>query len=1356
MTDLWQESTRDFEAERLAHRTASARIALADFIPYLTSAESTLDHENRVALIADRIEAAVHQAVGSDVGAFPVVHQAAMDALHADFQAVFTERQAEAQRVNAHRAWVRNQQRQATGDGSSPGHLAMPLISGDQTKCAVCKGGIVKGEGGWEHSDARKTALTDAEKAKVMTPGSKEITLGQAQALCDAGGPGDGSSLCYALWNDQIVSVKSSYDLDRFKDQAEFFWVGSGGGIWDNITQASKTAAGLPDVGGPSQTYLPWSWGQREQDMLATRIELAKARGAENLDPSLPYDLGYLSDIDKYEIFGQTTPENISHWLYQNNPDGLKIHQIGRRKTAATWESIPSDMGPGVSYIAEVDGLELLVQPGYDEPFEYVVTLLSGDPMGEKLISGTSQTADEAKANAEAVARNEFGVTATRKQAEYDRVRNPTYSTCSVCGGEIILFEADPDWWMHTRDGFNIDTEKDHQPVTASRKQATDTTLSAPFYWFHQAILDDLARDGVEANGIETIAFNTDSIAFDTQKWANDLKTLGLVVDAPTPEGRTGNFIKLTENGRKVSTPGGRDWSWHPGSPAYKGASKRTAGGDYVFLTTDGRTEFGNIYNFDDSVATERGRGSLDDMKLLWREYLSSHGGSNEHHSPDQTRAVGLLADKGYYSALYLGGTGGVYIRTADRSKVAKRTPNIFVQASVGWSATTDQMGAAVGYLSREWGDHGYRIKQDDRPGVFECSHSDGSRFYISADAYGNTADVPDSTTASRKQASAPEISADTMEQAVAKAQEIGNSFGGGSQLFIFSIGGERRVVEVADPVFGPRYKDMGSYEQFYGHPATASRRTALDSEGICEACANGNHGNCLGVGCMCIDMEHDEEADRVITDASGERICPSCYNSLPPGTTNRCPDCGLWFSASRRKTAFVTITQEYTGAPDQQYVVRRFGDQFLQGFATRSEAEEYAASIGERVGTPDAGTEGGWPFTGSRRTAGENPFAKKEPGAPTDAADTEGQPSETDPTASDDPAAMEAGTPVTISYTLTGEKTDAGDVEGTFDSFDGTTAFFTYEKGKFGVTNEGGKWVDSAGTVFTFAGGAPVEDPNAQQPPADGKTEVDTTKKPKPLASRHPFGRTAAFAEGDRVKVNDGDQTVYYIQRMWGVDNGWSRVRDLSGRNERQVYTEDLVAVPDSQASKTAAAGGDSIMGEKGRQADARTILQQIGTMTLMSLGQRNTVDLGDGVMFQVGAGNPLRKVIIKLNARDYYDVEIGKSQRSTFNWIVEFQQRDLEASQLSTVLRNALDQVVSASRHTAEANPFDGDSDANPYAVDERTPEPSNDGTPDDMLDGPAPVSPQTTKPRQRPSGAPANGSSNDQPMGVGQGAA
>lgn len=58
---------------------------------------------------------------------------------------------------------------------------------------------------------------------------------------------------------------------------------------------------------------------------------------------------------------------------------------------------------------------------------------------------------------------------------------------------------------------------------------------------------------------------------------------------------------------------------------------------------------------------------------------------------------------------------------------------------------TVDAMMAAAGYLSRNWGDYGYRIglaASVGSGGVFSCSASDGSRFWIYADRWGNCRQV--------------------------------------------------------------------------------------------------------------------------------------------------------------------------------------------------------------------------------------------------------------------------------------------------------------------------------------------------------------------------------------------------------------------------------------------------------------------------------------------------------------------------------------------------------------------------------------------------------------------------------------
>lgn len=60
-------------------------------------------------------------------------------------------------------------------------------------------------------------------------------------------------------------------------------------------------------------------------------------------------------------------------------------------------------------------------------------------------------------------------------------------------------------------------------------------------------------------------------------------------------------------------------------------------------------------------------------------------------------------------------------------------------------SLTCDQMSAAAAYLSRNWGDCGYRIEAIEQAtyavALFRVVHADGSRFTIAADKWGNCRD---------------------------------------------------------------------------------------------------------------------------------------------------------------------------------------------------------------------------------------------------------------------------------------------------------------------------------------------------------------------------------------------------------------------------------------------------------------------------------------------------------------------------------------------------------------------------------------------------------------------------------------
>ena len=91
-------------------------------------------------------------------------------------------------------------------------------------------------------------------------------------------------------------------------------------------------------------------------------------------------------------------------------------------------------------------------------------------------------------------------------------------------------------------------------------------------------------------------------------------------------------------------------------------------------------------------------------------------------------------------------------------------------------------------------------------------------------------------------------------------------------------------------------------------------------------------------------------------------------------------------------------------------------------------------------------------------------------------------------------------------------------------------------------------------------------------------------------------------------------------------------------------------------------------------RDADARTILAQIGTLTLMSLGAREIVNLGCGIRFNVGRGKS-RKMIVKLAANDTYAVEVVRLRRD-FTAVSEFHTDGIYCDQLAEILLHAADE--------------------------------------------------------------------------------
>jgi hypothetical protein len=64
-------------------------------------------------------------------------------------------------------------------------------------------------------------------------------------------------------------------------------------------------------------------------------------------------------------------------------------------------------------------------------------------------------------------------------------------------------------------------------------------------------------------------------------------------------------------------------------------------------------------------------------------------------------------------------------------------------------SITPDQLASAGGHIARMWGDYGYRIEAIESPtravSLFHVCASDGSRFIVPIDKWGNAGEAVDS-----------------------------------------------------------------------------------------------------------------------------------------------------------------------------------------------------------------------------------------------------------------------------------------------------------------------------------------------------------------------------------------------------------------------------------------------------------------------------------------------------------------------------------------------------------------------------------------------------------------------------------
>lgn len=92
--------------------------------------------------------------------------------------------------------------------------------------------------------------------------------------------------------------------------------------------------------------------------------------------------------------------------------------------------------------------------------------------------------------------------------------------------------------------------------------------------------------------------------------------------------------------------------------------------------------------------------------------------------------------------------------------------------------------------------------------------------------------------------------------------------------------------------------------------------------------------------------------------------------------------------------------------------------------------------------------------------------------------------------------------------------------------------------------------------------------------------------------------------------------------------------------------------------------------------ECDPQTIAQQIGQRTRMEIGCRDYVGMPDGLMFSYGprSRKKYRKIIIKLNGADLYEVEAGYMDRTTLEYHVVARESDIFAESLAESVRRVV----------------------------------------------------------------------------------
>lgn len=103
----------------------------------------------------------------------------------------------------------------------------------------------------------------------------------------------------------------------------------------------------------------------------------------------------------------------------------------------------------------------------------------------------------------------------------------------------------------------------------------------------------------------------------------------------------------------------------------------------------------------------------------------------------------------------------------------------------------------------------------------------------------------------------------------------------------------------------------------------------------------------------------------------------------------------------------------------------------------------------------------------------------------------------------------------------------------------------------------------------------------------------------------------------------------------------------------------------------------GQTVAATKGRPCDARSLLRLLAVGGISpAIGLREVVDCGDGIQGRIGIRGG-HKLLVRLNALDLFDVEIGHITRR-IEWNIDRQAHNVDAANLCATIRTLVEGVL------------------------------------------------------------------------------